>query len=258
MLVELVKRSGHWLGDEKRRFIPGPPPISGRADLFVKDPRDGSPVGCEIKSVGGYYGVKNTIKGADARPKLEAVLQCMPYLDFYGQWGLVRWILLYVDRESGAMAEYVVMLEDDGSANVQGEGFAEIYRHINLKSIRSRWNRLTDYINRGELPPRDYTDQWSNKEILRRLKAGDLTKTDTKTVESKLRTGNTEKPMLKKGDWQCMYCDWKGRCPSDEAGPFEGDVATMTKPVSMSPEQLAKTKETPKAVTDRLNEGEVF
>lgn len=259
MIVEMVKRSGFWYGDEKRMFKPDAPQVSGRADLFVKDPRDGSPVGCEIKSVSGYYGVKRTIKDADARPKLEHVLQCMPYLDFYGQWGLTKWILLYIDRESGAMAEYVIMLEEDGSANVQGENFAEIYRHINLKAIYSRWNQLAEYIGRGELPPRDYTDQWSNKEILRRKKAGELTKTDLKTVESKLKTGNTEKPMLKKGDWQCMYCDWKGRCPKDEAGPFEGETVQITKPMALSPETLAKQKVAPgKPNFDTPDEGEMF
>lgn len=259
MIVEMVKRSGHWMGDERRMFIPGPPPISGRADLFLKDPRDGKPVGCEIKSVGGYYGVKKTIKGPDARPKEDHILQCMPYLDFYGQWGLTRWILLYIDRESGAMAEYVVMLEDDGSANVQGEDFAEIYRHINLKSINHRWNKLLNHIADGTLPDRDYAEQWSNKEILRRHKAGELTKTDSKAVDKKLKAGKTDDVLLKKGDWRCAYCDYKDKCygPNPEVSP--DDVVSVTKPVAMSPEQLAKTKATgKKAVTDKLDGGEVF
>ena len=259
MIVELVKRSGYWLGDERRMFIEGPPPVSGRADLFVKDPRDGSPVGCEIKSISGYYGVKRQIKDTDARPKMEAVLQCVPYLDFYGAWGLTKWIILYVDRESGAMAEYVVMLEEDGSVNVQGENFAEIYHHINLHEVRRRWNQLSGYIAKGELPPRDYVEQWSNKEILRRKNAGELTATETKTIDSKLKTGNTNKPMLKKGDWQCNYCDWKRRCPNDEAGPFEGEVSQMIKPVALSPAEVARMQAAPgKPKVDKIDQGEVF
>lgn len=257
MIVELVKRSGHWLGDEKRMFLPGPPPVSGRADLFVKDPRDGSPVGCEIKSVSGYYGVKKVIKGPDARPKTEHVLQCVPYLDFYGKFGLTKWIILYVDRESGAMAEYVIMLEEDGSVNVQGEDFAEIHRNITLHGVRSRWNQLLEYIGRGELPPRDYTDQWSNKEILRRKSAGELTKTDLKAVDRKLKAGKTEDFLLKKGDWQCVYCDWKSKCYSEN--PEADNIIQVTKPVTMSPEALAKMKQAPgKPVVDKLDEGEAF
>lgn len=255
MVVELIKRSGHWLGDEIRMYIPGPPPVSGRADLFLKDPRDGKPAGCEIKSVGGYYNVKKTITGPDARPKIEHILQCLPYLDFYGQWGLTRWILLYVDRESGAMAEYVIMLEPDGSANVQGEGFAEIYRHINLKAINSRWSKLYEYIVKAELPPRDFTEQWSNKEILRRKRIGDLTKTDTEAVDKKLKSGKTDGPLLKKGDWQCAYCDWKGRCPNEEAIELK-DVIQVTKPVTISPQQMAKM--TVRTAVDKLDDGEAF
>lgn len=258
MIVEMIKRSGNWLGDEKRMFIAGPPPVSGRADLFVKDPRDGSPVGCEIKSISGYYGVKRQIKDRDARPKPEAILQCMPYLEFYGGFGLSRWIILYVDRESGAMAEYVVMLEEDGSANVQGENFAEIYRHINLKAVKSRWLQLSIHIGDGTLPERDYTDQWTNKEILRRKKAGELTKTDLGMVDRKLKTGKTDGPLIKKGDWQCMYCDWKGRCPNDQAGPFQGDVTPITKPMAMDPAVVAKVKPGKKKVVDKLDGGEVF
>jgi len=259
MIVELVKRSGFWMGDERRIFISGPPPVSGRADLFVKDPRDGSPVGCEIKSVGGYYGVKTTITGADARPKDDHILQCMPYLEFYGQWGLNRWILLYIDRDSGAMAEYVIMLEDDGSANVQGENFADIYRHINLKAIKHRWNKLLNCIAEGRLPEQDYALQWSNKEILRRLKAGDLNKTDTASVEKKLKAGKTDGLLLKKGDWQCAYCDFKDKCYGTSPDVSSDEVNPMTKPVNMSPEQLANIKgKGKKTVTDKVDGGEVF
>lgn len=257
MLVEMVKRAGYWLGDEIRMFTGTELPVSGRADLFLRDPRDDSPVGCEIKSVGGYYGVKMTIKGPDARPKKEHVLQCLPYLDFYGKYGLTRWILLYIDRDSGAMAEYVIMLEDDGSANVQGEGFAEIWRHINLKSIKARWAKLREYIDAGELPPRDYTFQWSNKQILKKKKNGELTKTDTTAVDRKIKSGKTDEPLLKKGDWNCAYCDWKGRCPNEDE--IDGkDVVPITSPMALPANRLAAMKSKKKAATDTVSAGDMF
>jgi len=261
MIVEMVKRSGNWLGDEVRMFIGEPVPVSGRADLFVKDPRDGSPVGCEIKSVGGYYGVKATINGTKAeppRPKEDHILQCLPYLDFYGKYGLTRWILLYIDRDSGAMAEYVLMLEPDGSVNVQGADFAEIHRHLSIPNIKDRWMRLREYIDNGELPPRDYTNQWTNKEILSKKANGELTKTDEKAVDAKLKSGKTDEPLLKKGDWRCAYCDWQTKCYSQN--PFGGeDIVPITNPIVLSPEVAMKLKgKKAAAVTDTLDAGEAF
>ena len=244
MLVEMVKRHGSYLGDEIRMFQPGPPAISGRADLFVADPKDNSPVGCEIKSVGGYYGVKATIKGTKAeppRPKADHVLQCLPYLDFYGKYGLTRWILLYFDRDSCAMAEYVIMLDDDGSAIIQGNDFVETHRHLNVKAVRARWIELQNFIERGELPPRDYMLQWSNKDILNKKANGELTKTDEKAVDAKLKSGKTDIPLLDKGDWRCAYCDWKTKCYSNN--PFDGvDVIPLTRPAVLGASTLANIK----------------
>ena len=244
MLVEMIKIQGSYLGDEVRMFQPGPPAVSGRADLFVEDPRDGSPVGCEIKSVGGYYGVKATIKGTKAqppRPKPDHILQCMPYLDFYGKFGLTRWVLLYFDRDSCAMAEYTIMLDDDGSAIVQGDDFVETHRHLNVKLIRDRWIQLQEFIEKGELPPRDYVLQWSNKEILAKKANGELSKTDEKSVDSKLKSGKTDEPLLSKGDWRCAYCDWKTKCYSNN--PFDAvDLVPLTKPAVMGASTIAKMK----------------
>jgi hypothetical protein len=151
------------------------------------------------------------------------------------------------------MAEYVIMLEEDGSANVQGTNFAEIRKEINLKSIKNRWSKLLNHLTDMTLPERDYERQYSNKEILRLCKAGELNKTDTKTVESKLHTGNTKKPLLKKGDWRCAYCDYSDKCWGNNPEVKDTDVVKLVKPVVVSLAKISNKKN----VTN-LEDEEVF
>ena len=216
-ITELAKRAGIWRGDEVRFFVPGTeelPPVKGRTDLFIADPVSNRPVGVEVKSSGGYY-FRKAVLGSEGRPKIEDVIQSLLYLDCYRQWDVALWLLFYLDREQCEYRTYGVEI-GAGEALVSGPGFREPWPHVNLASIHGRWQRLRAHIDRRELPNRDYADQWTNDRIALEYRLGRLNQKDTREVGKKLDAGETEEPLIRKGDWNCAYCDHRDLCHGAE------------------------------------------
>ena len=215
-VVELSKRAGIWRGDEGRFFIPEDienkrPPVSGRWDLFIRDPHGSRPIGCEVKTIYGYWPEKQYL-GDNGRPRESDILQSLVYLDYYGRFGVEMWILLYISRGSGEMKQYHIRIGEDGEAIIDGTGFQESYPHITVQKIYSRWWKLREKIEAKELPDRDYTTQWSNPIILYKYQKGDLNQKDSRAVKKKLENGETEGALLIKGDWRCGFCWYRSIC----------------------------------------------
>ena len=215
-VVELTKRAGIWRGDEGRFFIPQDDdreraPVSGRWDLFVRDPQGGRPIGVEIKTIHGYYAEKMCL-GEGGKPKEEHILQSLLYLDYYGRFGVEMWVLMYISRGSGDIRQYHIRIGESGEAIVDGIGVSESYPHLTVQNMYSRWWSLMKAVEEKELPARDYSIQWSNAEITRRYRAKELNQKDTRAVKKRLEEGDTEGVLLNKGDWQCAYCNFKTIC----------------------------------------------
>lgn len=231
MLVDDAKRAGIYIADELP-FNDVENNISGRIDLIVKDPFScpktldrPSPehlILIEIKSVGGYYNVKGCMtstKDTPLRPKIEHLLQVMVYANHYRKYGVNKYILLYINRESLDIVTHQITINEHGNPVIVNSEGIETLTYITLDNVMARYKKLAKYIATKELPPRDYSLVWTNQRILRELTAGTLNKTDTEIVNKKVQAlgviTNEMAPLLKRGDWQCQYCEYASTCWSN-------------------------------------------
>lgn len=262
MFREEFKRAGLWVGEEIPFFIPEIK-LSGRIDAFIKDPLKAPPapqrpkpehlIGVELKTVGGYFGCKGPIistKDTPLKPKVENVLQCLCYLKYYGQFGIKKWLLIYVDRGLGSSESqpthwncHTVEIDKDGHPVISNEQGTTTWTHFTVDDVFKRYKDLLKYLDTNSLPPRDYIMQYSNEEIARMYRDGELSKTDATAVERFGRSVNkpldniTEEDgnILIKGDWRCRFCDFSEVCYSDKPDQLPTAQKQATKVVAPKP-----------------------
>jgi hypothetical protein len=87
------------------------------------------------------------------------------------------------------------------------------WQHMTPARVFESWDKLYRAIRDGVVPERDYEKLWSRETILWKLQHGELNKTDTKTVEERVKTGFAGQ-LLDKGDWRCEYCAFQRGCYS--------------------------------------------
>ena len=256
-IADLLRWSPLFLAAEKRMWRPyeeGRPSVSGRVDLFMLDEETGTPIVGEIKTGGGYFFERNQIKGlksVPAQPREGDVCQILTYLDFYGKYVVEKGFLYYIDRASCNTSQYLIRMDDDGSAWIQGTNIAEYWRHINIPAIDSRWAHTQACLEAGQLPRRDYCLQFSNDELLVMYEEDELSKTDKGKVKKLIEKGYDEdQPIIEKGDWNCRLCRFRDLCYGKEWDD-NFKVGEITSPLKLSPEQARR------AVTnDAINESQ--
>ena len=90
---------------------------------------------------------------------------------------------------------------------------------ITIQSILENFRYTAECVEKGEIPERDYSLRFSEKEIDELYEAGLLNKTDTAQYEKrKLQIAEGKTRVVKaveKGDWQCRLCDYKEVCYKD-------------------------------------------
>lgn len=227
-VAEACKKLGIWAADEKRIWIPELN-VSGRVDIIIHDDRQRRLVPVEVKTTHGYHGragvIETTKKKPIAIPKDEAVLQLFVYMDHYFRKAKLPGnemldfpygIILYVARDNGFRAQHILMIAPtDQKWQVPGTDveFPIVNVVINGKietrytnaDIYRRWVDARRFIETKQLPPRDWTLQYS----LARLKAMD----DEKKIEGKENSERIKKELFTEyGDWQCSYCEYQKRC----------------------------------------------
>jgi CRISPR/Cas system-associated exonuclease Cas4 (RecB family) len=246
--VEKFKRVGLYVADEVP-FYHETMKVSGRIDILIKDhfkapkaplrPNIQDLIGLEIKSTGGYHNIKGPIvstKDTPLAPKIEHVMQCMIYLDYFSQFGLDKWILIYQDRESMRKQWHKVCLSDLGQAVVTNKENTLIHEDVTIKNITKRYKELENFLNLKEIPPRDYDKQYSNKKIYKLFEDGELNKTESEKIQKIVKKMGDKgldldkvDPLIEKGDWQCNYCSYKDMCWSNN--PTKQLVQVKQEPV---------------------------
>lgn len=169
LVAKWLKEAGHKMETEVafKQNIPGLRlPVSGRIDNIIEI--KGKRIGIEVKSKFGRG--MDEIKKNGAR--IEDILQVQPYMNCYG---LDTFIMFYIARDSAYRLQFLAFPD-----KVLWEGIVE------------RWKKLEEYLDKKEVPPRDYS-VFINKE-------GGLQ--ETKTVDGK----------TVKSDWQCRYCGFLDYC----------------------------------------------
>jgi hypothetical protein len=194
-------RAAEQLVEEETRIWIPEIKLSGRIDLIVR-PDHGRKVGIEVKSVGGYYGCKGVIKttrDTPLYPKLYHLAQAVVYADHLQKSGVKEWMLLYVDRESGAFQGHSIQYEAHDEIYVNGEPSA-----ITPERVFARWHRLWEHVEAKTPPKRDYSIQFTKEQLMEKAEAGKLNKADTEKVK--------KGKMIDKGDMNCRWCRWATTC----------------------------------------------
>lgn len=246
--VEKFKRAGLYVGDEVS-FYHDDIGVSGRVDIIIKDPyKAPSPparplpkdcIGVEIKSLGGYMNTKGTVfstKDTPLMPKIEHILQVMLYLDYYRNFGLNRWLIIYQDRESMEKSWHLVTLNETGNPIVSNDSGVKTL-DFTIAMVKERYRQLKAAIDSNIIPNRDYALQYSNQKILDMKEAGILSKTDTEKINRILtkykNVSEIKDPLITKGDWRCRYCAYVQTC-------WSNDPLRKTTPV---PNNVAHTRD---------------
>lgn len=183
--------------------------ISGETDIFVEINK--KIIGIELKtSYGDYFDVQVLgakppwhvkIEATGGYPKLEHLLQLVPYLFYWKKMGITdEFRLIYFNRGSFKNSrEYTVTMDKDGYLIVDGVK-NDI---IGLKPIAKRFKLLDSYMLKKELPPRDFYLKYPESI------AKNLVDTGRK---KQFWFNNWKKDRGICGDWMCGFCGWKKDC----------------------------------------------
>lgn len=183
--------------------------ISGEADIFIEANK--KILGIELKtSYGDYFdvqvlGIKPPwnlkIPETGGYPKLEHLLQLIPYLYYWGKHKITdEFRLVYLNRGSFKHSrEYIVTMDTDGYLIVDGVK-NDI---IGLEPVIKRFKTLDSYIAKKELPARELFLKYP-EEVAKKL-------VDTGR-KKKYWYANWKKDKGMCGDWLCSCCGWKDKC----------------------------------------------
>lgn len=238
MVEHAFKMAGLWRASETS-FFHKKMKLSGRVDFWLADPtqvvgeREVLVPG-ELKTIGKYAEAGCCFpKAGKMMPKLDHILQCIPYIDHYSQFiPETKLVIFYLGRDSMELGEHAIWLAgkgeygcpvDDDERYVMVRNLTGTYAldYVTVKGVYKRYYALAKYVRAGEEPPPDYEDQWDNRRIKAYVDAGPgfgkVNKTECKAVEKALdkepgRVDDDSRPLLEKGDWQCRYCSFYTRC----------------------------------------------
>lgn len=207
ILVKQYKEMGIWV-DNNKKFYDEKRNISGEVDVIVRDPETNQLVGLEIKSVAGYNAGKQVFGNGrtPAAPKTSQLLQTLIYVDQFKE--LVPYFkMIYYSRDTADRIEFDIDLLE----NSDGKHHPTINRVVDyrftLEDIYSRFDKLNHYVAAGIVPPPDYELAWSDEKVERRMKAGEVGKTNY----AAWKKNRAKNPI---GDWNCQntYCRYSDFC----------------------------------------------
>ena len=206
-----------------------PPLIRGEVDLVV-DLCLPKPVGIEVKSFAGYHAGKalldRTVYGRliKGEPKEGQLLQAVLYAYYFCilLQEMDHFRLVYVSREDGSRTEFTLGFRKETVAIIQKDGSIinqerhrllidnEVYKYkLYAEDIIDRYLELHTYIVNDIIPPRDYDIRYNMAKLKKLAAAGELTKAQKALID--------KGKIIKKGDWQCNYCNFSEMCYSYNA-----------------------------------------
>lgn len=208
ILVEQWKQAGIWVANSIR-FYDEERNISGELDVVLADPETGERFGVEVKSFYGYNAGKNICGNTKqkGKPKDSQLLQTLIYVDLCQKLGLLDYFkMVYYSRDSSARAEFDIRLTE-----INGEKYPTINgivdHRFTMADIYNGYQTLSDHIESGTVPERDFDINWSAEKVEQRKLLDEV----AKTTYEKWKKNPKSNPI---GDWQCNYCGWKNHCYS--------------------------------------------
>ena len=244
------------MNGDKLKFSGPDTGLSGEADIVIQHKETGENIGIEMKSYYGFWGAMDVAgyevakaafgaggaylrnddprKTAPGKPKTQNLLQTCLYLEEF--WDspslpIKTWKIIYVARDKGPTVEFdVTLVEHQGKRCACVDGV--VYPDINLEAIHARYTALGNYVDKNELPPRDFIIEYSPDYFLtgklpmgmnswHQVKHMDWKDAVNKKASSARSAVNKKKYLNEaqsgvKRDWNCDYCPYLSRCQQDE------------------------------------------
>ena len=221
--------------DNNVKFFDSDLVLSGELDILTRIVGN-KKIGIEHKTYGNVkaetelYGKKGVMKKDGTwsdklpriygQPKEHQFLQSELYdYKYVHQLKLLdEFRMYYFNRENGHRAEFVIGSDEqpDGThkcwwQQVPGDYWVayqpvKIYRPYTIEDIHARSRKLIHYIQRKELPPKDFeyapSDNWVEW-------AGKNNIISTSKCNKHFETGKKREQYFA---WECSYCDYRDRC----------------------------------------------
>ena len=196
--IEKYKELGIWRGNNIK-FFNEKRKISGEIDCLIFDSLLNKIIGIEIKTGYGYKFRKDVLGNAykKGKPKLEHLLQTMLYIDYFN----LPFKIIYIDRGNAARGEFNIILNKDGTPNIDGKNHKN---GLSISGYTSRLEKLEGHLENSTLPRRDFQLQYTQERIEFLYDSGRLNKTQTKEFEKNKK--------IDMGDYQCGYCSYQDYC----------------------------------------------
>ena len=197
------KQMGLLVGTEEQVILPDRR-ISGRVDRITRHPQHGTYVGWEDKCYFTYYSIKMAFGNAKEPPKtkIEHKMQTAIYAWGMEDYGISDWRILHTDVSGGRMRmdRIRVLNKNDVVVNDRPEPWT-------MQDIFDREDHWWKLKGEPEPPARDYKIAYEPEKLEAMAKKGEL---------SKWEENEYSKGRLKKGDWQCRFCQFAGTCYGEE------------------------------------------
>ncbi len=234
-LENVLKIGRVWLGSEVpiqvTRTIQdvGRYVISGAIDIIVQDPDTGRPIFVECKTTGSYGARDGLVQAKAGRlaPKIDHVLQVMPYLDWARNEGGIQdpeFHVIYIERDHMKGAEHIVRLGPDDRAMVENEVGLQVWDDVTLGRLYADFDQTAVAVKEKQIPDRPFQLKYDRATVLWLYEHGKLFAAEMKAVASALKKG-IDGPIIDKGDFACKVCPFKYQCwgtaiPSAEPAAF--------------------------------------
>ena len=222
-IVEIWKQAGIW-DNNSVRFEDRDKNISGEFDCVLRDPTVeliGLPkFGAEVKTFYGYMQEKTILGHSEGRgarkhwvwgkPKDENLMQAAIYCD-QTRDTLSGFKLYYISRDKNDMAEFNISVDDNGTIFIHDpkRGGAPLPEtRFAMNDIYDSWTDLKGFIERGEIPARDFDFRPSQEKIEEMYGLGEI----SKSAYEKHNSGK-----IPYRDWHCSYCSYRDHCQGPEA-----------------------------------------
>lgn len=224
-VIESWKKAGIWRGNNTK-FYDAQSNISGELDCVICDPNNPNEYWVvEVKTFDGYQAAKSLLglSGEEPKPKDENLMQGFIYA-VRGRDKFKGTKIYYLARDKGDTMEFdITVLEKDGdffpivTAYPPGKPpITKTYTNLSYNNLIARYAKLAKYLVDGEVPPREYSLYYTNKQMEEKIKEKALSDTDIENYQSGINPKTRQKAssvlFKRNGDWQCSYCNYKDKC----------------------------------------------
>jgi hypothetical protein len=211
MILDILKED-NLLDDSQKKFFDEKYEISGRLDGVFN--YNGRKIGLEIKSIGGNNNwINNQIWGSrwnEPSPKWQNLFQTLVYCYAFRD-EIDEFILLYIRRDTCEIKEFLISIQPkDGKIYPCIDG--KIDERFSIDDILERYKILREFVDKEELPPREFMKTYNAKDISTYVKLGVLSKNQGEKFK--------EEPF---GDFECRFCGYSEMCDRNDPGIIKDD-----------------------------------